>query len=53
MTWIHVNDDYRIANMYRVRAIPNAILVDSQGGILAKDVSAVELKALLQRELGY
>ncbi len=53
MTWIHVNDDYRIANMYRVRAIPNAILVDSQGGILAKDVSAVDLKALLQRELGY
>jgi len=54
MTWKHINDDYkRIANMYHVSTIPHAILVNKQGGIVAKKVSLGELESLLINEFGY
>jgi len=54
MNWLHVKDDYkRIANMYKVNAIPYALLVNEQGGIIAKKVSVNQLESLLQKEFGY
>lgn len=54
MTWQHVNDDYkRIANMYNVGAIPYAVLVNKQGGIIAEKIGSGKLKRLLYEEFGY
>ena len=54
MTWMHINDGYkRIATMYNIRTIPHAILVNNQGGIIAKKVSSGELERLLINEFGY
>jgi len=54
MNWQHINDDYkRIANMYGVKSIPYAILVDSQGGIIAKKVSSGRLSKLLYQKFGF
>jgi thiol-disulfide isomerase/thioredoxin len=54
MNWQHVIDDYkRIANMYQVKSIPYALLVNKQGGIISKKVSIGKLKSLLQKEFGY
>lgn len=54
MIWQHIKDDYkRIASVYQVNEIPYALLVNEQGGILAKDVSVGELERLLIDEFGY
>lgn len=54
MNWLHVKDDYkRIANMYKVKAIPYGLLVDNQGGIITKKISISRLENLLQTEFGY
>jgi len=53
MNWQHVIDPYnRIANTYDVGAIPYAILVNQQGGILAKRISVSKLESLLRTEFG-
>lgn len=53
MNWEHVIDPYnRIANTYNVGAIPYTILVNQQGGILAKRVSVSKLENLLRTEIG-
>lgn len=53
MEWLHINDAYnRIANTYAVYAIPNAILVNQNGEILAKKLSVSRLENLLQNEIG-
>lgn len=54
MNWEHIKDNYkRIANMYHINTIPHAILVNKQGGIIAKKVSTGELERLLINEFGY
>lgn len=54
MIWKHVIDDYkRIANMYHVRTIPYAVLVNSQGGIVQKRISPGRLESILRSEFGY
>lgn len=54
MTWKHINDDYkRIANMYKVKTIPYTLLVNKQGGIIAKKVSSGKLEGLLINEFGF
>lgn len=54
MTWKHINDDYkRIANIYNVKTIPYALLVNKQGGIIAKKVSSGELESQLINEFGF
>jgi thiol-disulfide isomerase/thioredoxin len=54
MNWQHINDDYkRIANMYGVKTIPYAILVNSQGEIIAKKVSSGRLSKLLYQKFGF
>ncbi len=52
MNWSHVIDPYnRIANSYNVNAIPHAILVNNQGGILAKEPGISRLENLLRENL--
>jgi len=52
MKWKHVIDDYkRIANMYHVKAIPYALLVDQNGGIIAKKITPNQLESILQSRL--
>jgi len=54
MQWINLIDNHKaVANMYHVNAIPNAFLVDSQGGIIAKDIGSGKLEQLLKQEFGY
>ena len=54
MGWLHVKDDYkRIANMYKVKTIPHALLVNKQGGIIVNKVSMKQLEKLLQSEFGF
>jgi thiol-disulfide isomerase/thioredoxin len=54
MKWLHINDDFkRIANMYGVTTIPHAVLVNNQGGIIAKKVSPNRLANILYEEFGY
>ncbi len=52
MHWTHVIDDYkRVANMYHVKTIPYAILVDNQGGIIEKHIGINRLESALKNLL--
>jgi len=54
MTWVNLIDNRAsVANMYKVGAIPDAFLVNSQGGIIAKDVGSGKLERLLKAEYGF
>ncbi len=52
MLWQHVIDNYkRLANMYGVRSIPHALLVNSQGEILSRKISPYQLEKILKERL--
>lgn len=52
MNWLHVFDDSKsIAQTYGVRTIPHTLLVDSEGGIIAKDVAPSKLRSILKQQL--
>ena len=54
MKWINLIDNHKaVANMYHVNSIPNTFLVNSQGGILAKDIGPDRLAKLLKQHFGY
>lgn len=54
MTWINLMDNHaRIANMYNVNEIPDSYLVDSHGGVIAKDIGPDRLEFYLKQEFGY
>ncbi len=48
MNWLHIKNNYkRIANMYKVRTIPHALLGNKQGGIIANKVSMGQLEKII------
>ncbi len=52
MNWQHVFDDSKsIAQSYGVRTIPHTLLVDSEGGIIAKGIGPSKLRSLLKQQL--
>lgn len=54
MNWINLIDNHTaVANMFHVNTIPNAFLVNSQGGIIAKNLGSGRLETLLIKEFGF
>lgn len=52
MNWQHVLDDSKsIAQSYGVHTIPYTLLVDVEGGIIAKDIGPSSLRNLLKQQL--
>ena len=54
MNWINLIDNHTaVATMFHVSTIPNAFLVDSQGGIIAKNLGSGRLETVLIKEFGF
>ena len=54
MNWINLIDNYKaVANMFHVNSIPDAFLVNNQGGIIAKNLGSDRLERLLVQEFGF
>ena len=56
LTWTHVSDlkywDNAVAKLYGIRAIPQNLLIDPQGKIIAKNVTGEALDQQLEKVLG-
>ena len=56
MPWTHLSDlkawDSLVTKVYKINAIPDNLLIDPQGKIVARDLSGEELHAKLAEKLG-
>jgi predicted metallo-beta-lactamase superfamily hydrolase len=56
LPWVHVSDlkgwQSKPAKDYAIQAIPQTILIDANGTILAKNLTSAELEAKLTQLLG-
>ena len=56
LTWTHVSDlkywDNEVAKQYGIRAIPQNLLIDPQGKIIAKNLRGDDLDAKLTEFIG-
>lgn len=56
MPWTHLSDlkvwDSLVTKVYRINAIPDNLLIDPQGKIVARDLSGEELHAKLTEIYG-
>lgn len=52
LTWTHVSDlkfwDNEVAKLYDIKAIPQNLLIDNEGKIIAKNIRGEELQSTLQ-----